>query len=83
MIEKGVEFSSHFAAPSISTGNFVASIIDSDFDTIRSAFDDPGKMLVHNTDNLYPDVLYEHYSGIKSIKKIDEGIIVLIRRKEK
>ena len=61
LIDKNNEFMTRYAAPSVLTGRFVAAIIDSDTETITEAFTNPGRILVHNMDDLYADKTYEDY----------------------
>ena len=75
---KGREFMSRFAAPSVSSGRFVAAVVDSDIDTVRDAFEDPCPMLVHNTDDLYADKVYTGFQGIHRISEADGEITVII-----
>ena len=67
LIDKGKEFMCNFAAPSVLTGRFVADIIDSDEETVRESFENPGDMLVHNMEGLYSDKTYSGYAGIYSL----------------
>lgn len=71
---------SRYAAPSLSTGNFVACVVGSDIETVRSAFEDPGVMRVHNMAGLYPDQIYSGFSGIRSIRDTGGDIAVTIYR---
>lgn len=69
---------SRYAAPSLSTGNFVACVVGSDLEAVQSAFENPGAMRVHNVDGLYPDQIYSGFSGIRSIRVTGDGITVTI-----
>ena len=80
--KSGAVFMSRFAAPSVSTGRFVASIVDSDIETVRAAFTDPGPILVQNVEGLYADEVYTGYSGIKDITKTGGEITVIINKGE-
>ena len=78
--DKEKEFMSKYAAPSVSTGRFVACVINSDVDTIREAFTDPGPILVHNMQGLYADQVYIGYTRINEIREEKDQIIVILDR---
>ena len=61
LIEKEAVFMSRYSAPSVSSGRFVAAIVDSDVDDVRETFTDHGPILVQNTDGLYEDKLYTDF----------------------
>ena len=82
MIDKRLTFLAQYAAPSMSTGNFIACVVDSDIEAVRSAFSFPGAILVHNTEGLYSDAIYSGYSDIKRIHVSEEGIIVTVYKEE-
>lgn len=81
--DKKEEFMSRYAAPSVSTGRFVASIINSDVNTIREAFTDPGPILVHNMQGLFADQVYEEYTSINEIREETDQIIVILDKEVK
>lgn len=80
LTDKGAVFMSRYAAPSVSSGRFVAAIIDSDADTVREAFTDHGPILVQNTDGLYEDKLYTGFGGIHELREEQGQITVILRR---
>ena len=82
LIEKEVVFMSRYAAPSVSSGRFVAAIVDSDTDTVREAFTDHGPILVQNTDGLYEDKLYTDFGGIHDIREEQGQITVVLNGRD-
>ena len=78
LMDKEQEFMTRFAAPSVLTGYFVAAVVDSDRQTIEAAFTNPGRILVHNTDGLYDDEIYEGYTEINEIRENPNDITVLL-----
>ena len=80
LTDKGVEFMARFAAPSVFTGNFVASVVDSDVEAITAAFTSPGPILVHNMQSLYADKTYTGYTGIEEIRQGTDDIIVILHK---
>ena len=78
LIDKEQEFMTRFAAPSVLTGYFVAAVVDSDRQTIEAAFTNPGRILVHNMENLYDDAVYEDYTGINEIRESPNEITVIL-----
>lgn len=78
LIDKSIEFMTRFAAPSVLTGYFVAAVVDSDVDTIKDAFSNPGRILVHNMDDLYADQTYDQYKRINEIRESEREIIVIL-----
>lgn len=78
LIDKDVSFAAKYAAPSILTERFVANIIDSERSEIESAFQNPGRILVHNMDELWEDKIYEGYASIHEITEQEDGIIVIV-----
>ena len=78
LIDKEQEFMTRFAAPSVLTGYFVAAVVDSDRQTIEAAFTNPGRILVHNMENLYDDAVYEDYTGINEIRESPDEITVIL-----
>ena len=82
LIDKDVEFTTRFAAPSVLTGRFVAAVVDSDKETITEAFTDPGRILVHNMEDLYADKIYEEYTHINEIRNGGDEITVILDRGE-
>ena len=77
--EKQAVFSSKYAAPSITTGRFVACITGSDMDTVRAAFTQPGKIIVHNEDNLWADKEYNEYTTIHRINNDGLNIVIVLK----
>ena len=82
LIDKNAEFMMRFAAPSVLTGRFVAAVVDSDKETITEAFTDPGKIMVHNMEDLYADKTYEGYTHISEIRDGGDEITVILDRGE-
>lgn len=82
LVQSGAVFMSRFAAPSVSSGRFVAAIVDSDIETVRAAFTDPEPILVQNTDGLYADEVYTGYSDIKDITETGGEITVILNKGE-
>lgn len=78
--DKGVELETRFAAPSVLTGRFVCAVVNSDIGTVRDALDHPGRIIVHNTDELYADKIYAGYGAIHSIEESGGEIIAKIDR---
>ena len=78
--EKGMELETRFAAPSVLTGRFVCAVVNSDIDTVRNALDHPGRIIVHNTNELYDDKIYEGYGAIHSTEESGDEIIAKIDR---
>lgn len=78
LTEKGEVFISKYAAVSVLTGRFVACIIDSDIDTIRKAFTNPGTILVHNVQNLYADTVYNGFNNINEIREETGQTIIIL-----
>ena len=77
--DKQAVFSSKYAAPSITTGRFVASITGSDMDTVRAAFTNPGKIIVHNEENLWADKEYDGYTTIHRINEDGQNIVIVLK----
>ena len=82
LIEKEAVFMSRYAAPSVSSGRFVAAIVDSDVDDVRETFTDHGPILVQNTDGLYEDKLYTGFGGIHELREEPEQITVVLDRRD-
>ena len=82
LLKSGTVFTSRFAAPSVSSGRFVAAIIDSDVETVRAAFDDPCPMLVHNMEGLYADKVYTGFHGIRKIMENGSEVTVIIEKED-
>lgn len=80
LIEKNMNFMCDYAAPSILTGRFVAAIVDSDIETIRTAFEPPGTILVHNTNDLYADQIYTGYQKIHELREGNDRITVILEQ---
>ena len=78
LLDKNMNFLSKYAAPSVSTGYFVAAIVDSDRTTIEDAFTNPGRILVHNVEKLCPDEVYTGYTHINEIRESQNDITVLL-----
>jgi hypothetical protein len=82
LIEKEAVFMSRYAAPSVSSGRFVAAIVDSDADEVREAFTDHGPILVQNTDGLYEDKLYTDFGGIHDLREEQGQITVVLNGRD-
>lgn len=82
LTEKKQEFMCRFAAVSILTGYFVATVTDSDRETIEEAFTEPGPILVHNVEELYADKTYKGYRRINEIRESENEITVILDKEE-
>lgn len=82
LIDKESVFMSRYAAPSVSSGRFVAAIVDSDADEVREAFTDHGPILVQNTDGLYEDKLYTDFGGIHDLREEQGQITVVLNGRD-
>lgn len=82
LLDKGIEFMTRYAAPSILTGYFVAAIVNSDRAAIEAAFTNPGSIFVHNMEDLYADKTYTGYTRINEIRENANDITVLLDRGE-
>lgn len=82
LIEKEAVFMSRYAAPSVSSGRFVAAIVDSDVDDVRETFTDHGPILVQNTDGLYEDKLYTDFGGIHDLREEQGQITVVLNGRD-
>ena len=80
LMEKGLEFMTNFAAPSILTGRFVASVVNSSREAIEEAFTNPGNILVQNVEQLYADKVYSGYTSIGEIDEQPGAIIVKLEK---
>ena len=80
LLDKGLEFMTEYAAPSILTGRFVACVVGSDISTVQAAFTNPGTILVHNTEDLWADKTYTGYKTINRINEDGQNIIVVVER---
>lgn len=80
LLDNNATFLSRFAAPSVSSGRFVAAIVDSDADTVREAFTDHGPILVQNTEGLYEDKVYTGFGDIHELREELEQITVVLDR---
>lgn len=78
LIDKGIDFTARFAAPSILTGYFVAAIVDSNVEDVSSAFANPGRILVHNMEDHYSDVTYTGYTRINEMRTGANEITVIL-----
>ena len=78
LVKSGSVFMSRFAAPSVSSGRFVADIVDSDAETVRAAFEDPGPILAQSVEGLYADEVYTGYSGIHRLTESDGDVTVIL-----
>lgn len=74
--DKGMEFIAEFAAPSVLTGRFVASIINSDAETVREAFTAPGIIRVESVEGLYAPA---EYAGYDHLDELTEGVNILVK----
>lgn len=81
LIDKGIVFNTRFAAPSILTGYFVASVIGATREQIEAAFTEPGDILVENAQALYETRTYTGYHYINEIRE-GQGEITVILTKE-
>lgn len=79
MPDKGVQFLADFAAPSVLTGRFVASIVRADVDTVRAAFTAPGDMLVESVEGLYAPKTYTGYD-LDEMQTREDRIIVKLSK---
>lgn len=82
LIDKESVFMSRYAAPSVSSGRFVAAIVDSDADEVREAFTDHGPILVQNTDGLYEDKLYTDFGCIHDLREEQGQITVVLNGRD-
>lgn len=82
LLKNGQVFMTDYAAPSVLTGRFVASIIDSSRDEIESAFADPSDIMVHNMEGLYADETYTGYRGIHEIRENGDRFVVILDKGE-
>lgn len=82
LLKSGQVFMSRFAAPSVSSGRFVAAIVDSDADTVREAFEVPQDILVQNVEELYADRIYSVYSGIHELRESNDEVTVILDKGE-
>lgn len=82
LIEKGMEFMTSFAAPSVLTGYFVTAMPKTYRDEIETAFTEPGTMLVHNMEGLYADEMYEGYRRIREIREHGDEMILVLDKEE-
>lgn len=80
LIDKELEFAARYAAPSVTTGRFVACIQDSDEETLREAFTNPGQILVHNVEGLYEDRVYEGFTTVGDIREDEDDLIVIVNK---
>ena len=80
LTEKGKEFLSGFAAPSVLTGFFCAEILGAAREEIEEAFTEPGPILVHNLEDLYADKVYEGYRRINEIRENGENFVIILDR---
>ena len=80
LLDKGKQFESLYAAPSLLTGRFGACIVNSDMQTVIDAFSNPGRMLVHNIDDLYPDQEYDQYKSIYMLEDTERGIKIILTK---
>ena len=80
LIDKNKEFLTEFAAPSITTGRFVACVIGEEEATLRDAFTNPGKMLVHNVECLYEDKTYTGYGTIRRMTKNGDNWTIVLNK---
>lgn len=77
--DKGLQFLADFAAPSVLTGRFVASIVHAEAETVRSAFTAPGEMLVENVEGLYAPKTYTGYD-LDELQERDDRTIVKLSK---
>ncbi len=82
LTEKDMEFMTRYAAVSVLTGYFVASVTDADKQSIMDAFTEPGPILVHNMEELYADKTYEGYRRINEIRESEKEITVILDKGE-
>ena len=74
----GKQIECRYAAPSISTGRFVACVIGETPEQIREDFTDPGTLTVHNAEDLYADKTYEGYTTIDEIRPSDGDYVIVM-----
>ena len=79
-LKTGAELMATFAAPSVLTGYFVASVPDATVEQMRDLFTDPGPMRVHNMQNLYEDKIYTEYDQINEIRAGNDEIIIILQK---
>ena len=79
-LKTGAELMTKFAAPSVLTGYFVASVPDATVEQMRDLFTDPGPMRVHNMQNLYEDKIYTEYDQINEIRAGNDEIIIILQK---
>lgn len=82
LVEKGMEFMTRFASPSVLTGRFVTAMPSKYRDEIDNAFTDPGTILVHSMEELYADKEYSGYKRVREIRESDDEIIVILDKEE-
>ena len=70
----------NFAAESILTGNFVASVVNADEETVRAAFTEPGVIYVRSMDTTIPDSEYPGYRSVQSIEEQPDGLTVIVTK---
>lgn len=79
MIDKSLQFLAAYAAPSVLTGRFVASIPGADAETVRAAFSCPGEMLVESVEGLYAPKTYTGYD-LSELREQPERIVVILSK---
>ena len=79
-LESGKTYEAIFAADSLSTGNFVAKIVNAEVVDIVRDFPNPGAIVV---DNLQTGRhVYSGYRGVIALKRFADGILVTLGREE-
>jgi hypothetical protein len=67
-----------YAAPSITTGYFVACVLEETPETVVSEFTNPGTLYVHNAEGLVVDKAYTGYTRIVSVDQTDKGVLIML-----
>lgn len=80
LTEKGVRFNAEYAAPSVLSGRFVACVADVAVEELRSAFTEPGPILVQSAEGLYADRVYTGYHRLYAIEESERGHIVKVQK---
>lgn len=67
-----------YAAPSITTGYFVACVLAGTPESVEEEFTNPGTLYVHNAAGLVEDKEYTGYDRIVSVCETDKGIQIML-----
>lgn len=76
----GAVLDANFAAESILTGNFVASVVNADEETVRAAFTEPGVIYVRSLDTTIPESAYRGYRSVQSIDEQPDGLVTVVTK---